>query len=158
MTPPPNSETNGDDPDDSEPVDEQSAQPQQLTEVDQQQNNSHNAPSGDARSPAKTSQSEGNQSGGETDETTGELPSAKTRERVIQLYLPDSMSRDWDMAETKLEFKWQEAGGDKNDLEKLRHLHPFILSVGLRNIDDITAQDLAEFKREIEQEDAVNLD
>jgi hypothetical protein len=157
VTPPSNSETNGDDPDDSEPVDEQSVQRQQPTEVDQQQTNAHNVSSGDARSPVETIQLEANQSEDETDETTGELPSAKTRERVIQLYLPDSMSRDWDMAETKLEFKWQEAGGDKNDLEKLRHLHPFILFVGLRNIDEITAQELADFMQEIEQEDATNL-
>ncbi|ERJ07396.1 hypothetical protein HLRTI_000438 [Halorhabdus tiamatea SARL4B] len=96
-------------------------------------------------------------SGEETDEgaeeeAEGKLPAVKERDTRVLAYLPDDISQRWGVAKATIQLEWNQ-NGDGSNLEKLRHIYPILMIEGIEDAMELSAEEIGEYKREIEQYD-----
>ena len=89
---------------------------------------------------------------GQSDDSDGSLPPVKERENRFLAYLPESIGDKVDLAEAEIQLTWQKHG-DGRDIGKLRHIYPIIMAEGAIAAQDLTADEIADYIDEIEQED-----
>lgn len=90
-------------------------------------------------------------SGGQ-DSDEEDLPAVKDREERVLAYLPEPLAQKWKVAESQVQLKWR-TDGDGSDLNKLRHIYPILLLVGVSDAEDLSVDEIAELKEKVESWD-----
>lgn len=102
------------------------------------------------------SSSEAEEADDTADVEEAELQPVKERDHRVLAYNPPTIKDEWELAVTQVQLTWQQSDYDGN-LDKLRHLYPILLKVGAENAEDLTADEIHEYKTEIEKEDRETL-
>ncbi|WP_210408987.1 hypothetical protein [Halorhabdus rudnickae] len=80
-----------------------------------------------------------------------ELPPVKDRPRVLT-YLPEEFKSTFEIQVSKIKLEWQE-NGDGREIEKLRHIYPILMKVGVDNAEDLDAEQIGELMEVVEEWD-----
>lgn len=119
-----------------------------------QQADSQNTAEGNTSSSNGGSQDSSSEtSGGSTSEAEKtKLQPVKERDKRLLAYIPPTIADKWSIAVSELELTWKR-NGDEKKLNKLRHIYPILIDVGVDNVGDLTAEEIAEKVERIEKED-----
>lgn len=100
----------------------------------------------------QSSEAESNEEGTDSTEAEDDLPAVKDRDNRVLVYLPQEITQEWEVARDTMKLEWSQ-NGDGTKLEKLRHIYPILMMVGLEDAKELDAEEIAEYKEMIERYD-----